>query len=141
MAALGAAFTKPKIGARPKRQVSPKKLQEKPAARYLRRGLPTTVDVKVTPRQEGAFPNRSRQVERQNDRRIETENRAAAADTARRLRRRELLNRQAEREKNGFYDGQPSVDNALAHTGAGRLQRVKRDDTGKRRAGNLVRIG
>ena len=51
-----------------------------------------------------------------------------------------LLERQKERERNGFYEGQTSVATALAHSGAGRLQRVKKNDTGKRKSNNLTRL-
>lgn len=71
--------------------------------------------------------------------------RRAAADAkeqARRAGRRAVLARQNRRETDGFYDGQTSVATALSHNMAGRLhRRVKIDDTGKRKAGNLTRLG
>ena len=45
-----------------------------------------------------------------------------------------MKTRQKVREAAGFYDGQSSVENALWHTRAGRLQRQRNED------GKLVRF-
>lgn len=55
--------------------------------------------------------------------------------------RRAMLQRQHNRELNGFYDGVINVAAAIAAQGSGkRMRRHKKDPTGKRRSNNLVRV-
>lgn len=79
-------------------------------------------------------PNSSRQALRQAHRAEAKSDISAAKRTERTFAGRDLLSRQRDREKSGFYASRSSVENALAHRRAGRLQR-QLDDEGK-----LVRL-
>lgn len=66
--------------------------------------------------------------------------RQSVIDATKRDAHRYMLKRQAERERNGFYEGTPSVASALQAQGSGRKYRRVRVDIGKRSGGNLVRV-
>lgn len=84
----------------------------------------------------------SRQTRRAAERRQKKTALQAIGEAKRKARGRALLGRQARREKEGFYDGLLTVAVALVHRRAGRLyRRVLRDDTGKAKYNNLVRLG
>lgn len=75
--------------------------------------------IKVTPRPEGSFVGVSRQVRRANTRRANAQIDRADKRVARKVAGQAKLDRQAAREKSGFYDGQTSVATALDHKHAG----------------------
>lgn len=79
----------------------------------------------------------TRQLRRAAERRKSKALRAEYVKAGKRTARRHLLDRQARREREGFYDDQPSAAAALANRRCGRLQRQRKDDTGKARGSNL----
>jgi hypothetical protein len=84
----------------------------------------------------------SRQVRRARERALFKTLRREAAHKLRRAKARALSERQARREKSGFYYGKLSVAAALSSKRAGRLhRRVLIDDTAKARHGNLQVLG
>lgn len=71
----------------------------------------------------------------------ERNERTKAKEEKRHAARGAMLRQQKERERNGFYEGAPSVALALAHTMRGRLRRrIRRDETGPRKGTNLIRL-
>lgn len=102
--------------------------------RNLRHGL-TLAPVVVTPRQEGAFPNRvPRQIARARARYDAASEARGERGQDRHAAQYERLDRQAKREKNGFYEGTMALANILGER-FGRMRRQRGDK------GGLVRLG